>query len=236
MVIRCVWEHNGADSLVWAENFPGAYARSADLQTALQKLPGDVRRLLRWQGEDAPTVLLPQVVQEKTTGLTVRDADSDVLFEAERAPLIRQEYETLKKLALQSARDFLAVYEAVPDKDRSALPQRESFYGPVPRTAQEMYDHTKNVNGYYFGEIGVAAGNEGDIVNCRQRGFALLEQQPGYLEMPVRVGSYDEEWSLRKVCRRFIWHDRIHAKAMLRMAAVTFGAGIVPDPFGLVGE
>ena len=232
MVIRCVWEHNGADSLVWAENYPGACARGADLQAALQKLPGDVRSLLRWQGQEAPAVLLPEIVQEKASTLTIRDADSDVLFNAERDSLTQQEYEALKSNALQSARDFLAMYRAVPDKNISALPQRMSFYGPVPRTAQEMYDHTKNVNSYYFGEIGVAADNEEDIFRCRQRGFAMLERQPGYLTQPVRVGSYAEEWSLRKVCRRFIWHDRIHAKAMLRMAAATFGAGIVPDPFG----
>lgn len=43
--------------------------------------------------------------------------------------------------------------------------------------------------------------------------------------------AYEEEWSLRKVLRRFIWHDRIHAKAMARMAAKTFGAGHFTDPF-----
>ena len=44
-------------------------------------------------------------------------------------------------------------------------------------------------------------------------------------------GSFDEEWSLRKVLRRFIWHDRIHGKAMYRMAVKTFGQDSVPDVF-----
>ena len=35
-----------------------------------------------------------------------------------------------------------------------------------------------------------------------------------FLENVVVAGSYGEDWSLRKVLRRFIWHDRIHAKAM----------------------
>lgn len=47
----------------------------------------------------------------------------------------------------------------------------------------------------------------------------------------VCVGSYGEEWSLRKVLRRFIWHDRIHAKAMYRMAIKTFGPDVVPNIF-----
>ena len=49
------------------------------------------------------------------------------------------------------------------------------------------------------------------------------------------AGSYDEEWCLRKVLRRFLWHDLIHAKAMYRMAVKTFGAGAVPDVFRFEG-
>ena len=96
-----------------------------------------------------------------------------------------------------------------------------------------MYKHTKNVNTYYFGEIGVQVDNNGTIAECRERGFALLERQRDFLENQVFLGSYDEEWSLRKVLRRFIWHDRIHAKAMYRMALKTFGTGAVPNIFSL---
>lgn len=59
------------------------------------------------------------------------------------------------------------------------LPARKTFYGAVPRTAEEMYVHTKNVNAYYFGEIGVEAGNDGDILSCRCEGFARLEPAGG---------------------------------------------------------
>ena len=86
-----------------------------------------------------------------------------------------------------------------------------------------MYEHTKNVNAYYFGEIGVEADNEGDIVSCRRRGFELLEKQPDFLNNPVFEGSWEENWTLRKLLRRFIWHDRLHARAMERMKKRTFG-------------
>ena len=92
-----------------------------------------------------------------------------------------------------------------------------------------MDQHTKNVNAYYFGEIGVEAYNHGSIVECRRKGFEMLERQPNYLEMGVFEGSYGELWSLRKVLRRFIWHDRIHAKAMYRMGINTFDMSIIPD-------
>ena len=94
-----------------------------------------------------------------------------------------------------------------------------------------MYEHTKNVNAYYFGEIGVDADNDGDIYECRVRGFEIVEKTDRFLDNLTIDGSYGEEWSLRKVIRRFIWHDRIHAKAMWRMAVKTFGEAENPFAF-----
>ncbi|MBD5132996.1 MAG: hypothetical protein HDT38_00760 [Clostridiales bacterium] len=231
MKIKCAWEHNGDDTLLHAVNCAGAYARGADRELALGKIPGEVMSYLRWSGRPVPKEIEVEIVQEKSSELQIADADSDILLEEERGPLSREEYLGLKSLALKSAEDFYALYTSVPNKNVSCLPERSTFYGPVPRTAQEMYEHTKNVNSYYFGEIGVDVDNEGTIIQCRQRGFALLEQSDGFLWAPAVVGSYDELWSLRKVLRRFIWHDRIHAKAMYRMAVRTFGKRVVNDPF-----
>ena len=94
-----------------------------------------------------------------------------------------------------------------------------------------MYLHTKNVNAYYFGEIGVETDNEGDILECRLRGFKRLESIPDFQMSAVVEGSYGELWSLRKVLRRFLWHDRIHAKALYRRAAAVFGSEAIPDVF-----
>ena len=40
-----------------------------------------------------------------------------------------------------------------------------------------------------------------------------------------------ERWTLRKLLRRFLWHDRIHARAMWRTAAPLWGSAVA-DPFG----
>lgn len=237
MKIECVWEHNGDDTLLYAANLPGAYSRGPSRQEAAKKLSAEVRSYLRWAGACIPETVDPEIVQDAPCTLQVRDADSDVLFDEEKAPLSLVQYHAYKALALKSAADFLALYEAIPDKGRSDLPVRQTFYGPVPRTAEEMYQHTKNVNAYYFGEIGVEADNAGTILDCRRKGFEMLEAMPDFLENPVIEGSYGESWSLRKVLRRFIWHDRIHAKAMYRMAVKTFGPQNIPNPFAFeLGE
>lgn len=70
-----------------------------------------------------------EIVQEKQSDLQIKDANSDVLFITEKEPLSDGEYQNLKTLALKSAEDFLALYNSFPDKDKSALPSRETFYG-----------------------------------------------------------------------------------------------------------
>ncbi len=194
-------------------------------------MPQEIVSYCKWLGVDAADEIEIVIDGEKSSQLTIRDADSDVLFESECSPLTTEEYEKLKTLALKSAQDFLALYESIPDKNSAAVSERKTFYGQVPRTANEMYEHTKNVNAYYFGEIDVDADNDGNIYECRKRGFELLEKQPDFLQNAVIEGSYGEDWSLRKVLRRFIWHDRIHARAMYRMAVKVFRAENVGNPF-----
>ena len=236
MTINCVWEHNGNDTLLYATNFVGAYTRGESLEIAKAKMPQEIVSYCNWLGMDAAGKTEIVIVGEKRSELTIRDADSDVLFESEKAPLTAEEYRKLKALALKSAQDFLALYDSVPDKNATAAPERKTFYGKVPRSADEMYAHTKNVNEYYFSEIHVDADNAGSIFACRKRGFEALEAKGDFLENVVVAGSYGEDWSLRKVLRRFIWHDRIHAKAMYRMATKVFGVESIVNPFYFFDE
>ena len=36
MKIQCVWEHNGNDTLLYAVNLPGAYARGTSKEIAME--------------------------------------------------------------------------------------------------------------------------------------------------------------------------------------------------------
>ena len=234
MKIPCFWEHNRGDTLLYAVDLPGAFTRGESLSAAIAKMPAEIESYLAWKGDPVPDLIEIVIAEEKESELDIRDADSDAFFDSEKAPLTREEYEVLKALALRSAKDFLALYESIPDKDAGLSPIRKTFYGQVPHTAREMYGHTKSVNAYYFGEIGIEADNEGDILACRRRGFEALEAHPDFLHMPAAEGSYGEYWSVRKRLRRFIWHDRIHARAMWRGACRMFGVNGIENPFRFV--
>ena len=173
MQVACIWEHNGDDTLLYAADFPGAYTRGENLAMAMAKMPAEIASYLRWAGTTAPceiTWRLCRMLRARRRYVM----PTPVLFDGERAPLSMEAYTDLKTLALKSAADFHDLYASIPDKNRSVAPERKTFYGQVPRSAEEMYLHTRNVNDYYFSEIGVDADQEGTIWSCRQRGFAAL--------------------------------------------------------------
>ena len=231
MKIECIWEHNGDDTLLYAKDEIGAFARGENIDIAMQKMKTEMQSYFAWKGDTLSDETDLVIVQEKSSELEIKDADSDVIFVSEEAPLTMEEYVQLRDLALKSAADFLRLYELIPNKNASALPVRKTFYGQVPHTAEEMYLHTKSVNSYYFSEIGIDTDNEGSILECRRRGFEQLERTVDFLNGLVQEGSYGEMWSVKKVLRRFIWHDRIHAKAMYRMAKKTFTEAKIEDVF-----
>ncbi|MFR5865542.1 MAG: hypothetical protein ACLUFV_10580 [Acutalibacteraceae bacterium] len=127
MKIRYVWEHNGNDTLLFAADFPGAYARGASRDEALAKLPDELRAFLRWTNTPVPAFDGAELVQEQESALQISDADSDVLFASEREPLTEAEYAALKAQVLRSAADFLTLYRSAPDENVSCLPVRQTF-------------------------------------------------------------------------------------------------------------
>ena len=136
MTVNCVWEHNGNDTLLYAVDYPGAYTRGESLETAVGKMPREIASYLKWCGGTIDDDMKIAIVQEKSSNLDIKDADSDVLFQREKEPLTVEAYEGLKELTLKSAKDFLALYQSIPDKNAVAIAQRKTFYGQVSLSAE----------------------------------------------------------------------------------------------------
>ena len=98
MKVKCVWEHNGDDSILYASNFIGAFTRGKSKCEAIGKMSSEISAYLKWKGALTWDVPEPEIIQEKVSTLTISDADSDVLFDEEKKPLSMAEYEELKSL------------------------------------------------------------------------------------------------------------------------------------------
>lgn len=230
--MKAVCEFNENGYLIYSVDYPGAYVRGASENEALAKFGGELRSYLRWSGVEQPPYDAPEIeiAERHLSGLQICQADSDVLFDAEREPLTEAEYERLKLLVLKSARDFRRLYESIPNPDISGRPPRRCFYGPVPRTPREMYEHTNRVTSYYTGAYGLETEDVPDIYLNRMQALSELENLPDFLDCRVYTAPDGETWTIRKSLRRFLWHDRIHAKAMWRTASALWGSSI-ENPF-----
>lgn len=233
MIIRAVIEFNEKGFLVYAENFVGAFTRGKTKEEALGKLKSEVNQYLLWStGVQTTDELSIEVVQEEKTGAEISDADTNIIFHSEKIPLSETEYEQTKRLVIKSAFDIKELYNSIPDKDKTSLSPRQTFYGDIPRTANEMFEHANLVSQPYVLGL-VRIDDVFDIYLNRVAIFDQIEKLPNYLNSDVYEGSYNEPWSLKKVMRRFIWHDRIHAKAMYRMATKIWETD-VSNPFHFI--
>ncbi len=83
MKIRCVWEHHGNDTLLYSDNFVGAFTRGASREEAMEKMPSEIMSYLmekmpseimsylRWKKAEIPAALETELVQEKESDLEI---------------------------------------------------------------------------------------------------------------------------------------------------------------------
>lgn len=234
MILKVIMEYNEQGCLLYADAYPGAFTRGRTLQEALRKIDDEIVSYRKWLTFDEQVwehSSIIKIIQKEYSTLPIHEADTGILFDSEKAVLTIEEYQQIKQIALKSAQDFLTLYQSIPNRHGTMQKPRKTFYGEVPLSAEAMYEHTKSVNSYYFRGIQVMVKDAADIYQRRVAGFERLEAQPDFLKNEIYVDIHQEAWNVRKVCRRFIWHDRIHARAMYRMAKQLCPKTDIADPF-----
>lgn len=71
MKVKCVWEHNGDDSILYASNFIGAFTRGKSKCEAIGKMSSEISAYLKWKGALTWDVPEPEIIQEKVSTLTI---------------------------------------------------------------------------------------------------------------------------------------------------------------------
>ncbi len=233
MIIRAIIEYNEKGYMIFAENFPGAFSRGKTKDEAMNKLVCEIKQFVFWStGKSCSDDCSIEIVQEEKSDACISDADTTIIFDSEKLPLTLDEYQYIKSLVIKSARDFNILYDSIPDVKKTILAARQTFYGSVPSTPEEMYIHTNEVTKSYLDGLAFIE-NDANIYMNRVVAFQQIEQSSNYLDNSVYIHMYGEPWSLKKAMRRFIWHDRIHAKALYRRAFKLWGSAVA-NPFGFV--
>lgn len=230
------FETNGKGYLGYIVELAGAFIRGETEEEALEKVPKEVSSYLRWLNIKPVKDYSVQIVQRHHSNLMVEDADSEILLEADKGALEEGRYKNLLDIVLHSGETFLRIYESVAFKDwvdESRI--RKTFYGENPKTIREIFEHVKRCQYYYLSRMRVEFDvEEEDFPKIRP--FCLQKLQDLYRQHNnlLIVDIDNKQWTLKKVLRRFIWHERIHARAMMRILERQRQSGVIDgyeDPF-----
>lgn len=237
--ISVAFETNGKGFIGFIVQLPGAYVRGKTEEEALSKVGSEVQSYAKWLGVGPPVRYEVLVSQRHPCALTVEDADSEILLEEDKSPMNDRKFMELHDLVSYSAETFHALFRSAELEnwvDEGRI--RKTFYGDVPKTIREIFDHVNGTQYYYLSRANLRPKEQvGDFLQTRQNCLnsirELYEQQRN--DQVFQVDN--EEWTLMKILRRFIWHDRIHGKAIVRIMRKQKQLGLIidfEDPFHFI--
>ncbi len=233
-------ESNGKGVIGFIVDLPGGFVRGRTEVEALSKVTAEASRYLAWvgleggKGKASSGRFQGFVVQRCSSSLAVEDADCLILLDADRLKMHPDEFRALSDLALYSGQTFESVYQGAVLKNWvDPAKVRSTFHGSCPNSIEATRSHVLKTQAYYLSRLGLPL-QEGEFMMMRRLGLNLLrkEFEARNNKAPVEVDG--ELWTLKKVLRRFVWHDRIHAKALWRMMRKQEQLGLIseyPDPF-----
>lgn len=235
-VVSIAFETNGKGYIGFIIELPGAFIRGRTEKEAIGKAEGEVNIYLKWLGIKQKNGYKIQIVQRHESSLSVEDADNEILLEADKEIIKKEEFGNLLDLVWYSGKTFLQIYTPAKFKDWIDEPRiRKTFYGENPKTIQEILEHVKGCQYYYLSRIKIKFEEGGkDFLNIRKFCLGKLEDLYCKNNNSLIFDVDDELWTLKKVLRRFIHHDRIHGKAMTRILEKQRQLGIIDeyqDPF-----
>ncbi len=229
--LSLAFETNGKGCLGHIVQLPGAYVRGPTEREALSKVESEMRSYNRWLGAKPSPSVRTMIVQWHHSQLQVEDADSELLLDVDRKPFLDGEFITLLNLVRYSGETIHRAYEKADLKEWVDESRRRStFYGTVPATIQEMLGHVGSSQHFYMARLGVHLENgTNDFLEIRRRCVDELARLHDSGIDSNLFSSENELWTLKKVLRRLVWHDRIHGKAMIRILAKQQKMGLIDD-------
>lgn len=234
-VVSLALETNGKGHLGFVVDLPGAFVRGRTEFEAVSKVSPEIGTYLKWLGLEAKDDYRILVVQRFRSEAVVEDADTEILLDADKQEVDGTEWKNLLELTRLSADTLFRLYKDAANKDWVDITRiRKTFYGDNPTTINQIYGHVRRCQFYYLTAVGIDEEIEGNLNQTRE---FCLEKADGLFQKDNNSRIYDvqgERWTVKKVLRRLVWHDRIHAKAITRILAKQKKLGMIEahhDPF-----
>ncbi len=215
--MNILYETNSLGYLGWIIDLPGAYIRGKTLADARLKISQEIKDYDAWL-EIQTNENKSYVETIKQCDLHVEDADSNVIFDIELEHFKDiNDFSYWCNKAVISGRKAEELYNKCRHKEIiDPKMVRKTFYGDVYSTINGQFKHIVDVQNYYLCQIHEEIDVRMELAISRVKFVEQLKTK--YAEEGNKLYHYDEEdWTIRKIIRRIIWHDRIHSKAIERM-------------------
>ncbi|MEX2245992.1 MAG: DinB family protein [Dehalococcoidia bacterium] len=213
--------------LGWVLDLPGCIAAGRDLAGVEEKLPlviAEYEGWLRSHGEAVGEASGWEIVQ--TVDATAFAATGgEFCLEEEYAPLGREELERHVRYLQHARSDLLRKIEHLPDAVLDWRPPNTAAehidpWAPDVRTIRGIVQHTLQLEVYYRESLhdGPAPGifervddPQTELERTLDRIRSLTDGDLSRVFRPIHPGrTVAEDWTLRKVLRRYISHERVH--------------------------
>lgn len=230
-------ETNGKGFQGFIVELPGAFVRGPDETSALSKTLEEAQSYLRWLHASDKISIQPHVVQRHSCALMVEDGDCEILLDSDKGFVGYTEWTQLADLVRYSGKTFDAMFEHAQLKDWvDDARVRQTFYGANKKTVREIFDHVKRTQYFYLSRTGQRAYEDEDesLLTSRDECLKVLNKLFDKQGNSKVYTADNEDWTLKKILRRFIWHDRIHGKAIVRILDKQKRLGLIgnyEDPF-----
>lgn len=215
--MHIIYETNGLGFLGWITDLPGAYIRGKTLEEARGKVNKEIALYNEWLNFERAVDM--QINEEiKKSDLHIEDADSDIIFDSELIDFAKKDdFLFWCDKVLISGTKTEEIYKRMKNKSLIDITmKRKTFYGDVYCTINDQYRHIVNVQNYYLNQIGTEMNIADELRLNRMEFIGKLKEK--YLKEGNKLyRNESEDWTIKKLIRRTIWHDRIHIRAIERM-------------------
>ncbi|MGH2559403.1 MAG: DinB family protein [Thermomicrobiales bacterium] len=202
--------------ILYALDLPGCYSEGATEAEALGNFPAAFGSSCDWltvHGEAVPDLSGSFEIAGRFASYTLADGyEVNGLFEPERQPPDREFVAGCCRLLGYSRLDLLAAAKAIPTA------QRDLAFTAGERTPRQVIEHVARAEWWYlshFADVPAALHTDhppGSPTQFEAVQAALINWLTNIPREQLGTVAVDreEEWSVRKLLRRALWHERTH--------------------------
>jgi predicted RNase H-like HicB family nuclease/uncharacterized damage-inducible protein DinB len=228
----------GGWAYAWAFDLPGCFSRGATPEEALKVLPVRIKRFLGWLSEVEQGVhrghSMAEVTERVNEPCPVRRGDTRALFLWDRQSPTAEELERALRWMGHSRRTLLSLAQSLPTEvlvQESTGDASREFHDAVSPSIHRIVRHVAGAEYWYLSRIAGDAWLAGEEPADVFQGLELVRASVAptlrrlFATAPDRVveqtqstwsGTFTENWTLRKVLRRTLWHEQFHIEEIRR--------------------